>query len=401
MIALIDARSPNSRRVLWGICVVERNLHLLAEQSVQTVFLMSPHTISWKDKGLAKKIDLRVLPDGGLQNAFTHVLIRRDEPIVLLDGSVLHDRRVIATAAQQTQSSGVISDNGAEGLFTLMPTDIERAGREMTDDLPSFKDRTASWMPHISVRDIDPYLASLRHNVQPHMIRIACDADVRAAENMLFRLSYKGGLDFIYQFLYRHIVRLLIRSLARTPVTPNQLTITYLIVALTAMPFLALGYTGMGLLICLATMIGDSADGALARITFQTSKLGHRLDKHSHRIYHSLWYVTTAIGLSKGDVHSPLFWNGFLLVAIYVISRQVTGKFKDRFCVSIYDITPYDRFFRYISGARWNINMLILGVGVALQHTREAFFVMTAWGLVALAFWTSRHFTTRLPVVKS
>lgn len=401
MIALIDARSAHCRRTLWGISVVERNIHLLAEQSIHSVFLMSPHTISWKHKSLTRKVDLHVLPEGGFQSAITQALRGRDEPIVILDGSVLPDRRVIATLVQQTRSSGVISADKAEGMVLVTPADHERLASEMVDDISSLRDRTASWMQHISVSDIDPYLTSLRHKVPPRMIRIAKNLDVEDAERELFRLSYKGGLDFIYQFVYRHIVRLLIRVLAPTSVTPNQLTIGYLLIALTAMPFLAMGFTGIGLLICLAAMIGDSADGALARITFQTSKLGHRLDKHSHRIYHSLWYITTAIGLSKGDVRSPVFWNGFVLVAVYLISRQVTGKFKDRFRVSIFDVTPYDRFFRYVSGARWNINMMILGLGVALQHAAEAFFVMTAWGLVALAVWTSRHFTTSLPIVRS
>lgn len=392
MKAIIDARHACSTTIVWGLTAVERICQQLMECGVtDIVILRSNDELIWKRPDLKARVSIVIVDSKPLSEIVKSLSW---ENTLVIDGSVIFDRRIVQYMCQQSDSAVLVDDSKLTGILKLNRKDLApdfscENMEKLTETMPS--------IPVQTLDAVDPYVASLRHRIRPEMISLKNKSNRKKAEAFLFKMSYKGGLDFIYQFVYRHFVRVLVRLLSRTHVTPNQVTLTYLAIAVTAMPFLALGYTGWGLMICLVAMIGDAADGVLARITFQTSKLGHRLDKHSHRIYHSLWYAATGYGLADGDLQSPVFWNGLVLIAIYLISRIVTGKFKDRFQISIFDITPYDRLFRYISGARWNINMLILGVGVVLDKTESAFLVMTFWGIAALLFWTSRHFTYHQP----
>lgn len=389
MKALVDARQPHSTNEIWGLTIVERICTQLIECGIKDIVVVrTDNHMEWKNKKIFDQISVSILNDSRplseIYNSFRH------ETVVIADGSVMYDRRIVQHVCSQKNSVIVIDDSRNVGILKLDASSVSL--QTHYNDLSEWVRSTSSILTH-TLDHIDPYVPALRHRVRPEMISIRKEKGKREAESFLFRLAYKGGLDFIYQFIYRHAVRGLVRLLANTRVTPNQVTLTYLAIALTAMPFLALGHTGWGLLICLVAMIGDASDGVLARLTFQTSRLGHRLDKHSHRIYHSLWYATAGYGLSGGDLGSPVFWNGLALITIYLSSRIITGKFKDRFQISIFDITPFDRGFRYVSGARWNINMLILGTGVFLHQDIPAFFTMTLWGIIALLFWTSRHFT--------
>lgn len=392
MKAIIDARHPCSTTIVWGLTAIERICYQLIECGVTDIAILRFNDgLEWKRQDLKARASV-VLVDSKPLSEIVNDLPW--ENTLVIDGSVIFDRRIVQYMCNQSNSTLLVDDSKLTGILKLNRKDLA----------PNFSyeniEMLAETMPSIPVQTLDamdPYVASLRHRIRPEMISLKNKSNRRKAEAFLFQMSYKGGLDFIYQFVYRHIVRALVRLLSRTHITPNQVTLTYLAIAVTAMPFLAFGYTGWGLLICLIAMIGDAADGVLARITFQTSELGHRLDKHSHRIYHSLWYAAIGYGLSDGNLQSPVFWNGIALIAIYLTSRVITGKFKDRFQISIFDITPYDRLFRYISGARWNINMLILGVGVVLNKAESAFLVMTFWGIAALLFWTSRHFSYHQP----
>ncbi len=392
MIGIVDARNPNSLRPVWGLTVVERNCHMLAECGVRDIVIVTTDgRMSWKNQSLTHRVHIAVIADSNPLSGIVHQYTSSD--VIVMDGSVLYDKRVLQKVYQESSTGILLNDAKTAAVLKMRSQDgdgLSRLSFQTLADLLIPPSSISTW----TLDSIDPYVPALRHRVRPHMIPVHDDAARRLAEATLFKLAYKGGLDFIYQFVYRHIVRLMIRLLSKTHITPNHVTLTYLAIAIAAMPVMAFGHVGWGLLICLAAMIGDAADGVLARITFQTSKLGHRLDKHSHRIYHSLWYVSAGYGLAGGDIQSPIFWNSFGLVAIYLISRMVTGKYKDRFKISIFDITPYDRLFRYVSGARWNINMLILGIGVIVKHEIQAFLIMTAWGLVALFVWSIRHFTS-------
>lgn len=105
----------------------------------------------------------------------------------------------------------------------------------------------------------------------------------------------------------QRIARVLVRPLVRTPLTPNQLTIFTLIVALSGAGLLATGDPvhanwGAGLFV-LARFL-DHFDGELARQKNMKSRLGYYLDYVSGAISYAALFLCIGIGLrasSLGD----------------------------------------------------------------------------------------------------
>lgn len=96
--------------------------------------------------------------------------------------------------------------------------------------------------------------------------------------------------------------RPLVRRLARTPVTPNQLTALRLATGLVAVACFASGDHLQGGLWFLASAFLDRADGELARISGRTSPTGHWLDLGSDAVVTSLVFVGIGAGL-RSDTH--------------------------------------------------------------------------------------------------
>jgi archaetidylinositol phosphate synthase len=95
------------------------------------------------------------------------------------------------------------------------------------------------------------------------------------------------------------IVRVGVEPLAKTRITPNQLTSVRLGVAIGAAALMAVGprwhIYGAGLFVL--SMLLDRADGELARITGRTSPWGHTYDLFSDALANTLIFVGIGIGL--------------------------------------------------------------------------------------------------------
>ncbi|HYT32653.1 MAG TPA: CDP-alcohol phosphatidyltransferase family protein, partial [Thermoanaerobaculia bacterium] len=89
------------------------------------------------------------------------------------------------------------------------------------------------------------------------------------------------------------------RRLAPTEVTPNQMTIVSVVVGLAGSAFFLSSRPAMqfaGALLFLGHSILDGCDGELARLKFQTSRLGGILDFWGDNVVHSAVFAAIAIG---------------------------------------------------------------------------------------------------------
>ena len=95
-------------------------------------------------------------------------------------------------------------------------------------------------------------------------------------------------------------VRVLVRPLVGTSVTPNQLTALRLLTGLSAAGAFAVGaspwhYYGAGLFVL--SMLLDRADGELARLGGRTTPWGHGFDLISDALSETLVFVGLGVGL--------------------------------------------------------------------------------------------------------
>lgn len=103
----------------------------------------------------------------------------------------------------------------------------------------------------------------------------------------------------------QRIARVLVRPLVRTPITPNQLTVFTLVVALAGASLLATGGStaanwGAGLFV-LARFL-DHFDGELARQKNMKSRLGYYLDYVSGAVSYAALFFGIGWGLQMGSL---------------------------------------------------------------------------------------------------
>jgi phosphatidylglycerophosphate synthase len=99
------------------------------------------------------------------------------------------------------------------------------------------------------------------------------------------------------------IVRTAVRPLARTRVTPNQVTCLRLFTGVAAAGLLAMGvspWAAIGAGVFALSMLLDRADGELARMTGKHSPGGHRFDLFADAFSNALAFVAIGIGLRDG-----------------------------------------------------------------------------------------------------
>jgi phosphatidylglycerophosphate synthase len=99
------------------------------------------------------------------------------------------------------------------------------------------------------------------------------------------------------------LARLLVRPLAQSPITPNQLTTLTLIVALSGAAMLAQGSAiaaawGAGLFVLARFM--DHFDGELARLKQATSKFGYYYDYVTGALSYAALFLCLGIGYRHG-----------------------------------------------------------------------------------------------------
>jgi phosphatidylglycerophosphate synthase len=123
--------------------------------------------------------------------------------------------------------------------------------------------------------------------------------DLPRAERWLLDGLVKDTEGFMSRHVERKISLAISRRLAPTRVTPNQMTIVSLLVGLAGAAFFLSSRPAMqfaGALLFLAHSILDGCDGELARLKFQTSRMGGIIDFWGDNAVHSAVFAAIAIG---------------------------------------------------------------------------------------------------------
>ena len=103
---------------------------------------------------------------------------------------------------------------------------------------------------------------------------------------------------------FHRAARVVARPLARSPVTPNQVTTLRLAAGLAAAAALAEGgadWRNWGAAIFVLAMFLDRLDGELARLTGNISPWGHRYDLFSDALANALAFLGLGVGLRAGE----------------------------------------------------------------------------------------------------
>ena len=157
-------------------------------------------------------------------------------------------------------------------------------------------------------------------------VREASDlARAEVALEATLGIAVDSGVD---RYLHRRCSRWISRLLVRTTVTPNQVSLSSLAIGLVAVwcfwhATAASAFLGV-LLYALASIV-DHADGEIARLTFQESRLGANLDWTIDTIIHA--GIVLGIGVSSGGWHTEVIG---LLAATGVTLSAIFARYLPR-----------------------------------------------------------------------
>jgi len=116
----------------------------------------------------------------------------------------------------------------------------------------------------------------------------------------------------VSRHLNRRLSRPLARLLARTPVTPNQVSVISFLVGLAALPAYVLGWNLVGGLLAQAFSVLDGADGDLARLKGMATPFGAFLDAVLDRYGDAAIILGMTIWAQTHEPHPFPWLVGFL-----------------------------------------------------------------------------------------
>jgi phosphatidylglycerophosphate synthase len=150
----------------------------------------------------------------------------------------------------------------------------------------------------------------------------------------------KSDDGFLARTLDRRVSRFFSKRLARTRITPNQITVMGVTIGLFGAYFLAQPNYGarlLGAILFLFCVIVDGVDGEVARLKLQETPFGHYLDIITDNAVHIVLFVAIAFGLYRetGDFGYMrallLLLVGFMVCAVsvyYVILRREPDELR-------------------------------------------------------------------------
>ena len=123
-----------------------------------------------------------------------------------------------------------------------------------------------------------------------------------------------------------------VKPLAKTSVTPNQITTLRLLTGVSAAVFFAVGntnFTTIGSIVFILSLLLDRADGVLARLKGKTTLGGHKYDLMADTISNSLVFIGIGVGLRHGQIGDLAIPLGFIAgLAVTTVFLMVVAAEK-------------------------------------------------------------------------
>lgn len=231
------------------------------------------------------------------------------------------------------------------------------------------------------------YDPRLRKYDLAHVVNIN-DRDKTVIENYLYDKSYKGITDLVTKWWWPLPARGVVRRCAAANITPNMVTGFGWVLTIFAGLAFYYGELILGLSAAWLMTFLDTVDGKLARVTLQSSKIGHLMDHGLDIVHPPIWYWCWAIGLGVSQISfmgislSVLNWV-WVMLAAYVGGRIFEGLFQLLFNdISIFCWKPIDSFHRLVT-ARRNPCIIMLSVAVLIASPELGFMWVVAWSVIS------------------
>jgi phosphatidylglycerophosphate synthase len=238
--------------------------------------------------------------------------------------------------------------------------------------------------------DLEGYSEHLRKVEPPLLEPISADNHLEL-ESRLYGNAYKGITDLVTKWWWPRPARVLVRLCAQQHISPNAVTIFGLGLVIASTVLFAHGFYLLGLLSGWVMTLLDTVDGKLARVTVQSSRIGHVLDHGMDIIHPPIWYVYWGLGLAPMsdllgfDLESVLM----AIVGGYVAGRGLEALFHALGHCSMFSWRPFDAYFRLVT-ARRNPCLIILTTTTIVGRPDIGLLGVALWTLASSALMAAR-----------
>ena len=329
-------------------------------------------------------------------------LLQPNDAILILRLDYLYDAYLLTKlVAQPNATSSTLLSDSSQSTLVAAWTSAEKAScllaRIENEDAPQMvveeETYTVSlFSPEALTGGYDPKLRKFNLS---HVVRVVAEDKIQI-ENYLYDKSYKGITDFVTKWFWPIPARRVVRSCVENTISPNKVTsIGWLLTVIAGVLFYQ-GQFALGLLAAWLMTFLDTVDGKLARVSLQSSKLGHWMDHGLDIIHPPIWYWCWAQGLALNElnVFGQIITIDSLLITMllaYVGGRLFEGLFQISFDnIEIFCWKPIDSYHRLFT-ARRNPCMVLLTVAIFFISPQAGFIWVVLWSglstvLLALRF---------------
>lgn len=403
--AWIDGRHALVNHRLWGLTLLERNVRELARLGFEAITVVTTAD-GEPGRNFCHQLPARVtvgfesLGEGSLRGRLAAELRREAVPVLVLEGHAFNDRRVLQRLMESEGSCGLVSPGGSRraGAAILSARDADWLRAASSDDLAEALGEAleACELPELDLSDFDPYVKNLRRTIDPFLLRVEGPEQLAEMDELLRQQVHKGVLEFVAKHIHPPLEFGTVKLIAHTRISPNMITVVWLVLAAITVPLFATGHLLPGVILAAVSGVLDGVDGKLARLTLRFSRTGDLLDHVGGTVYDAIWYLALGWYFAGGDPVSTGAIFTFILFFSYLVERIVPGVFRKLHKAEIHDYEGIDVFVRFI-GSRMNNNIWVLLIGVLLGVARETFYFISVWMLVTAAWHTVRllHVTWR------
>jgi len=321
--------------------------------------------------------------------------VPNDEKILLLRADYLYEANVIKKLIE------------LENTILLSSSDENKAaaawvqGKHISSVIEALNNKEFSEIP-MGISAVTPktltggYDPRLRKYDLAHVVEVT-EQDKLIVENYLYDKSYKGITDLVTKWWWPLPARWVVRKCAVLDITPNMVTgFGWLLTIFCGFAFYY-GELLVGLCAAWIMTFLDTVDGKLARVTLQSSKVGHLMDHGLDIVHPPIWYWCWLMGIGSQEISflnmtlPAMDWM-WILFSAYVAGRVFEGLFQLLFNdISIFCWRPIDSFHRLIT-ARRNPCMIMLTISLFITNAELGFMWVVLWSVISTLILALRFF---------
>ncbi|MBI4639207.1 MAG: CDP-alcohol phosphatidyltransferase family protein [Candidatus Tectomicrobia bacterium] len=259
---------------------------------------------------LAKKITSISLQKEGLDPS-SSIRLREilDEPFILFTRLILFDSRLLSQLSGERKNDDLVLTCGKgdqeTGIYLIFPNYLPLIEEMVEEKGPITQEKLLAKGVKVKRVEIGD---RFWHPIEGR-------GSLKEAEKQLLKSLIKETDSPLAKLIDRNVSLAISRWLAKTSITPNQITLLTLFIGLLGSLLLAIPdylarVVGTGFF--LFSSVTDGCDGEIARLKFQESRYGGWLDILCDNITHIAIFSGLALGLYSVELQTMYLWLGGL-----------------------------------------------------------------------------------------